>query len=170
MAVGASKVLEGDSRTPNRVTEALGSSPTTVINSPEKAQDTSYPSTMCQSTSLPVDIQDCHNSALWTLPNALVCICFSKATPTVSCSRKGCPGADSLGYWGLGKLASGRCPGRPWIHCQEGRWGGGRSPDLESGGLDLSLSSVEGLLGDLGSHLAFLWLSLLICQTRVPSG
>lgn len=40
----------------------------------------------------------------------------------------------------------------------------------ESGGLDLSLSSVEDLLGDPGSHLAFLWLSLLICQTRVPSG
>lgn len=40
----------------------------------------------------------------------------------------------------------------------------------ESGGLDLSLSSVEDSLGDLGSHLAFLWLSLLICQTRVPRG
>lgn len=34
----------------------------------------------------------------------------------------------------------------------------------------MSLSSAEGLLGGLGSHLAFLWLSLLLCQTRVPSG
>lgn len=64
-----------------------------------------------------------------------------------------------LGAWGCGQgeLASDGCPGHPWSHCRARTVGGRKSPDLGVGRAGLeSLSSVEDLLGDLGSHLASL--------------
>lgn len=98
------------------------------------------------------------------------CTCVSKDIP--SCGHPAGKVAWVLAAWGRGrqgKLANGRCPGSARIHCQK-TGVAVRAPACESAGLDLSLSSVQTLLDDLGSHLAPLWLSLLICQTRVPGG
>lgn len=87
-----------------------------------------------QSTPLLMDIRAVTSSPLWPFLCASlvhVCMCFSKDIP--SCGHH--PGKETwvLAAWSSGgrgkqgKLASGRCPGSPWLHCQR-TVGSGRNP------------------------------------------
>lgn len=125
MAIGASKVLEGDSGTPNR------QSPTTAINSPEKA------SRPLQT----IHKGPCHcswtfgaitSSTTRTFPCAsLVHVILLGYTQLWASSRKSSLGAGCLGPWWGGK-ESWQMADAQGAHGSTVRrlWGSGRNPGL----------------------------------------
>lgn len=112
---------------------ALRSSPTTVINSPEKASRHQLSTHNVSIHSNAWGHPGLSQQRSIDTPSASPSLCAHaslRLRPLCACSWKRRLCAGHLGYWGQGKLASGRRQGRPWIHYQEGLWGGGRSPDL----------------------------------------